>query len=276
MFNQSQSTGSRPEPSPALTVSGFLERAPGGQLPAPGNLWGFGGLHGGLALAAAAARIAGTQPGILRSITGRFDSAIRTPFHITAEPVRSGGAISAARASMASEDQTHAAAWAILSTGAPLKAPVLAPPPPVVPHWKDCAVFTVPPAFVPFAASTEIRPAGTTRPFGGHAEARLCAWIRLLDDDAAPDPARLIFLADALAPSYSAVLTELAPMPTLELSVHLSGRPAGSSPWVLLSARTPAASPEGWITEDIDLWNEDGIHLAAARQLRILRTPREP
>jgi len=265
----------RPEQPALLSVTEFLESAPGGVLPAPANLRGFGGLHGGLALAAAAARIMAAQPGTLRSISGRFDRAIRVPFRIQAEQVRSGGSVSTARAHLTAEGVTLAAASAVLGTGAPLEHPAFAPPAPVVPHWKDCSVFTVPPAFVPFASSVEIRPVGSARPFGGHAEARLDAWIRLRDDDAAPGPLGLVFLTDALAPSYSAMLTELTPMPTLELSVQLSGSSAGGSPWVLLSARTRTVSPDGWITEDIDLWNEDGVHLAAARQLRLLREARE-
>lgn len=130
-------------------------------------------------------------------------------------------------------------------------------------------VFQVPVDFVPIAAATEIRPVGSRRPYASGDRAELTAWVRMAEDDLPPDGLRLIFLLDALAPSYAAVLSELRPVPTVELSVR--PQPAQpTSPWVLLQARTVAASG-GWIDEHIDAWDVDGTHLASGHQLRVLR-----
>jgi hypothetical protein len=77
---------------------------------------------------------------------------------------------------------------------------------------------------------------------------------------------------DALAPSYAAILSALAPIPTVELTVRPSENlPRASSPWVLLQARTRAASADGWIDEEIQAWGPDGAHLGSAQQLRLIR-----
>ena len=87
-----------------------------------------------------------------------------------------------------------------------------------------------------------------------------------------PGTSRLILLMDALAPSYAAILSALAPVPTIELTVRPSENLArASSPWVLLHARTRAASADGWIDEEIHAWGPDGAHLGSARQLRLIR-----
>ena len=77
---------------------------------------------------------------------------------------------------------------------------------------------------------------------------------------------------DALPPSYAAILSALAPIPTVELTVRPGQSLArASSPWVLLHARTRAASADGWIDEEIHAWGPDGAHLGSAQQLRLMR-----
>nr|WP_275563840.1 acyl-CoA thioesterase domain-containing protein [Streptomyces sudanensis] len=130
----------------------------------------------------------------------------------------------------------------------------------------------MPPEFVPISVSMEIRPVGTARPYAGGPDPELVAWVRLLEDDAPPDVFRFVFLMDALAPSYAAVLSELVLVPTVELTVRPGAGLAGaSSPWVLLRARTLAATPGGWVDEQIDAWGPDGTHLGTAHQLRVVR-----
>jgi hypothetical protein len=116
----------------------------------------------------------------------------------------------------------------------------------------------------------EIRPVGHNRPYAGCPEPELTAWIRLTEDDEPPDAYRLLLLMDALAPSYAAVLTDLQLIPTVELTVRPGqGLQHASSPWILLQARTRWANPDGWMDEQIDAWDPDGIHLGSAHQLRI-------
>ena len=113
---------------------------------------------------------------------------------------------------------------------------------------------------------------GSARPYAGGPEPELIAWVRLLEDDNAPDVLRFVFLMDALAPSYAAVLSQLVLVPTVELTVRPgAGLAKASSPWILLRARTLAASAGGWINEQIDAWDPDGTYLGAAHQLRVVR-----
>ena len=101
--------------------------------------------------------------------------------------------------------------------------------------------------------------------------AELTAWIRLVVDDEPPDEARLVVLLDSLAPSYAAVLSTLAPIPTIELTVRPTAALASAaSPWVLVRARTNVAGESGWIDETLDAWGPDGVHLAHGSQLRLL------
>ncbi|MQA62276.1 MAG: hypothetical protein GEU86_12415 [Actinophytocola sp.] len=77
---------------------------------------------------------------------------------------------------------------------------------------------------------------------------------------------RVLILADALAPSYAAVLTELTPIPAVGMTVHLSD--AGTRPdfdWVLVHSKTTMADANRWVT-----------HLATATQLRVVRHPQLP
>lgn len=242
---------------------------------APRGLWGFGGLHGGLALASMATRMHRSRPPArLRSISGRFLRAIRSPFAVEAiREVEAGKAISYAARITA---DGHACATASAVYGA-ARSSVIAFPgdlsAPAVPSWEVCVPLVVPREWAPVAQQTEIRPAGRNRPFAGGSEPELTAWVRLVGDDAPPDLFRLIFLSDALAPSYSAILDTPQQIPTVELAAHFTQK-AARSPWVLISARTDCVTEDGWLTERIDVWNCDGDLLALARQLRVIRDDR--
>jgi hypothetical protein len=151
----------------------------------------------------------------------------------------------------------------------------LAAPP--APPASDCELFIVPPDFVPIATYMEIRPVGSNRPYAGGSEPELTAWIRLAEDDEPPDVYRFLLLMDALAPSYAAVLTDLQLIPTVELTVHTGpGLQQATSPWILMQARTRWADASGWMDEQIDAWDPDGIHLGSAHQLRVARVPTRP
>lgn len=77
---------------------------------------------------------------------------------------------------------------------------------------------------------------------------------------------------DSLAPSYAALLDAPVAIPTVTFSVTLSGAFASkSSPWILLRARTELESEDGWLHERLDAWTPEGVHLASAEQLRVVR-----
>lgn len=238
------------------------------------DLWGFGGVHGGLLLALMTASMRALAPGIpLRSATARFHRALTDEFRIDGSTVRTGRRITTLSAVAVAGADIHAEATGVFAVARPAAWPVLAPTAPVAPPPGDCDVFTVPPEFVPISTSLQIRPVGPHRPYTGGPAPELTAWVRLLEDDLPPDLLRLILILDALAPSYAAVLDTLALIPTVELTVRPSDSlAAAASPWVLLHARTRVANHDGWVDEEIHAWDGNGLFLGSAHQLRLMRS----
>ena len=251
----------------------LLGQAVPGHLVLGEHLRGFGGIHGGLALAlmtSAMQEQAAGEP--LRSVTARYHRAIAGEFRIEVTSIRSGQAVRTLAARATGQKGLYADATGVF--GPPLRAgwPLVAQRPPAAPSPADCEVFAVPSEFARISAYLEIRPVGPSRPYGAGAEPALTAWVRLREDDHPPGTSRLILLMDALAPSYAAILSTLVLIPTVELTVRpTENLPRSSSPWVLLQAQTRAASADGWIDEEIQAWGPDGAHLGSAQQLRLMR-----
>jgi acyl-CoA thioesterase len=245
----------------------------GGRIRVREGLWGFGGLHGGLALALLTSAMGELVDGrVLRSATGQFLRPVRNAAAVRACVLRHGRVMTATEATAGVGDEVHVHASALWGTGDGTGPSTFAPPAPVVAPPAEYAVFTIPPEIVPFGQHVEVRPVGPARPFAGGPAAELLAWIRLVSDDQPPDDLRMITLIDALAPSYAAVMTAPGPVPTIELTVRPgAGLRSASSPWVLVRAVTRSASADGWIDEHIDVWGLDGTHLASALQLRLVR-----
>jgi hypothetical protein len=237
------------------------------------HLRGFGGIHGGLALALmTSAMLAQSAGEPVRSVTARYHRPITGEFGIEVTPIRSGQAARTLAARATGQKGLYADATGVFGPPRHSDWPLVAPRPPVAPAPADCPVFAVPPGFAPISAYLEIRPVGPNRPYAAGTEPALTAWARLREDELPPGTSRLILLMDALAPSYAAVLSALAPIPTVELTVRPNENlAAASSPWVLLHARTRAASTGGWIDEEIHAWGPDGAHLGSAQQLRLIR-----
>ena len=260
-----------------------------GRLSAPADLYGFGGLHGGLVAAALtrfAARAAdvavpatadddgedataATTP--LRGLHAQFLAPITGPVDVVAEPLVIGRGLTSVMASArGSTGDTAAAVTATFGADRPAGPELLPVDPPAdvgLPEAWDR--FAIPVEFVPISQHVEIRPVGDARPYEGGADAHLTAWIRWVDLDRPPGPLDLVVLLDLLAPSYAAVLHDPRPVPTVGYTAQLTGAPA-SGPWVLLDAVTRTAGA-GWVNETIDAWDRDGTLLASAQQLRVLR-----
>lgn len=260
--------------TPTTTAARFLAAPAGRPIDVPPNLHGFGGLHGGLALARLTAAMAEHAPGSeLRAATGHFHRPLRDRVTVTVRPRHRGSSVTTIAAdAVATTGEVPLSATAMFGCTDHACPTVGSPTPPsgaAQPEAWD--VFEIPTAFVPVASTTEIRPVGPNRPYAGGDRAELTAWVRIADDDTPPDALRLIFLLDALAPSYAAILRDAHLVPTVELSVRLQSNARPSSPWVLLHACTVAAHG-GWIDERIDAWDLDGSHLASASQLRVVRS----
>lgn len=258
---------------------GALLRYPSTDRPieAPGHLWGFGGLHGGLTLSllVAAMRRRASDPGRLQSATARLHRPLTSAFSIQTEVLRPGRVTTLGARTVTGDGAGTTPEAEASALFAPKRRDAYAPIAPVAPSApppEDCELFAIPPEFVPISVYMEIRPVGPDRPYAGCAEPELTAWIRLTEDDEPPDEDRFVLLMDALAPSYAAILTDLKLVPTLELTVRPgAGLAQAASPWVLLHARTHTADPAGWIDERIDAWDVKGVHLGSANQLRIVR-----
>ncbi|MCC3771898.1 thioesterase family protein [Streptomyces sp. UNOC14_S4] len=238
------------------------------------HLNGFGGFHGGLTLALMAAAMQDEVPDLaLRSVTARFHRTLGNAFRVETSRVRAGRTVTSFAAQAITAEGTHVEASAVFGTPKPAEWRTFAPAAPAVPPPEECELFVIPPEFVPISRYLEIRPVGAARPYAGGDEPELTAWIRLLGDERPPDAPRLVLLMDSLAPSYAAVLSTLAVVPTVELTVRPGdGLGRADSPWILLRARTRTADADGWVDEEIDAWDRDGTHLGSAQQLRIIRS----
>lgn len=239
------------------------------------HLAGFGSLHGGLVLALMTSQMQAVVAGhTMHGATARYYRPVEGEFELDITTVRASRTSTMLAGRAAGPKGPYVEASAVFGPIGAARWPEFSPPAPQAPAPEDCEIFQIPPSFVPIARYTEIRPVGPNRPYAGGSDPELTAWIRLVDDDLPPDPHRFVFLMDALAPSYSAVLTTMAMVPTVEFAVRPSTNlQAASSPWVLVRARTRAASAGGWTSEQIEAWAPDGRYLGSADQLRVVREP---
>jgi acyl-CoA thioesterase len=99
--------------------------------------------------------------------------------------------------------------------------------------------------------------------------ARLEGWMRFVDGRD-PDVAALPLLADAFPPAVLDV-AESVWVPTVELTVHVRGRPAPG--WIAASFRTRFLR-HGYFEEDGELWDSTGRLVALSRQLAVTRGQR--
>lgn len=235
---------------------------------------GFGGLQGGLVAAIALREMRSIAPAdaVPIELTAHLVRPVTEPLEVHAEIAHRGRAVSLATATATSREHTAAVATAVLSPPRRPDVPTRRVRAPEVDFALEGARrFVVPPEFVPISTRIEIRPATAPLPFSASPEPNLRAWIRLGEPVADPWE-RLLVLADALAPSFSAVMTQLRTVPTVRTTVRFTPEVATADiDWVLVDATTVDASDDGWLTEDIRMWTPDGTPLATSSQLRTIR-----
>jgi hypothetical protein len=235
---------------------------------------GFNGLHGGVAVAMLVRRMRTMVPTgrELVAVTARFIRPLAGPMIVDTDLERNGSVLSVVRSTAASDKGTSVEAVGTFGTSASRDITTFAPEMPAgIRSRADAAPIDFPVEFVPIFERMEIRAATEELPYSGAAQPVLCGWVRLRDYVALNDE-RVMILIDALAPSYSAVLTELKAVPTVELSVQLSdGVIDAEFDWVLVRAQTTHIDARGFVRETIDVWAEGGRHLASCTQLRIVR-----
>ncbi|TMR93318.1 acyl-CoA thioesterase [Nonomuraea basaltis] len=257
------------QPPESQDLASMLFSEPPAVLDVPPFAWGFGGLHGGLALSLVASAVRRCVPDHpLRSITGQFHRPIRETFAIESRVIRSGRSVGAAQATGYGSAGICLTATAIFGSDQEPAAPVCTLDAPDVPGPDLLPTLHGMDDKVPVLSQVEVRPVGSIEPYAGSEDPIMTAWMRVKDRDAPVDPCSVIFFLDALPPSYTAVLTQPRPVPTLEFSAHLTSS-VPTSPWVLVRSRTVRAGEGGWVTESIDAWDPEGAHLGSAHQLRL-------
>lgn len=142
-------------------------------------------------------------------------------------------------------------------------------PAPVVPEAEPCVAPEAPgqPSIVRrFAVAPVVGPPL----FSGAEQALTGGWIAFADGPQALDAPALALLADAWLPAPFTRLTEIAPAPTVDLTVHFRapGVPAAEP---VLGIWRSRVSRGGFFEEDGELWSRDGVLLAQSRQLALLR-----
>jgi len=235
------------------------------------------GAHGGLVashLARAAEPSWAGEPLSLRSLTVHFLRPVDERLvELAAEPVAASGSSTVTRVD-AVQDARPVATATVLHGSAHEPGLAWAPEPaPAGAGPLDCPLVVLPHELVPFAQHLEFRTADGTLPLAGGSEPRLRAWVRFADQRVAGD-GDLVTLADALPPGLYGVATTPAPVPTVELTVHLTGHRA-ATPWVLVDQRT-LWSVQGWAVDETQVWDERGVRLAQARQTRRVLSMRRP
>lgn len=124
----------------------------------------------------------------------------------------------------------------------------------------------------PIAQRTVLAPVFGPRALSGADEALVGGWLRLAEPRIA-DAAAVAFYCDAWIPAPFPRLTEPAPAPTIDLTIHFRARlpHAAMAPEDPVLARfTSSTSRDGLFEEDGSIWAPDGTLLAQSRQLGIL------
>jgi acyl-CoA thioesterase len=105
-------------------------------------------------------------------------------------------------------------------------------------------------------------------PFSSADRAEVGGWLGLRQERALDAPA-IALLADAWFPAPWPRLAELAPAPTIDLTVHFRA-PLPVADTLLLGRFRSSLTRDGFFDEDGELWTPDGVLVAQSRQLGLL------
>jgi acyl-CoA thioesterase len=153
-------------------------------------------------------------------------------------------------------------------------------PPLAVPAPHDCPEVHLPHELAAFSQYLELRAALPVVPLDGDGKRpELAFWVRFADRRPL-GPEAAVLLTDALPPALFAVWTRPRPVPSVDLTVHLTdtahltetahltGPPqAGPAGWALVRITTEHAG-NGWAVDASTVWTQDGDLLALGRQTR--------
>ncbi|MEU4418869.1 acyl-CoA thioesterase domain-containing protein [Nocardia salmonicida] len=159
-MNAVQPNAARPQECQGLADMLFAETP--ATLDVPSFAWGFGGLHGGLALSLVASSVQQSVPGhSLRSITGQFLQPIRDTFTIESQVIRSGRSAAVVQATGCDSHGISLTATAILGVDQPGTAPLRAPKAPDVPGPQSVPPMEAMDVVIPVLSQVDVRPVGS-------------------------------------------------------------------------------------------------------------------
>lgn len=101
-----------------------------------------------------------------------------------------------------------------------------------------------------------------------HGRPRTEGWVRFRDGRP-NDPLALCLFADAFPPAILSAVPDTGWVPTLELTVHIRARAAPG--WVRGEVTTGNVH-DGFVVEDVRLWDSSGVLVVEGRQLALLRS----
>jgi acyl-CoA thioesterase len=232
--------------------------------------WSAAGVHGGrlaaLGLASLRAEAGGDRPA--RSVTTHYLAPVGDgPLTFDVEPERIGRSNSVASYVAVQNGRKVLAGSAVF--GATRTGPGEAGRPlPAVLSPGESEVFVPPVELATYAQYLELRLATPDRPLGAGDRAEIVAWIRFADRRPL-GAEEVVLLTDALPPALYALWDKPKPIPTVDLTVHLTDAldagPVGG--WALTRIRAEFAG-SGWAIDDSTVWSEDGRLLGLGRQTR--------
>ena len=120
----------------------------------------------------------------------------------------------------------------------------------------------------PFTQRLSMQPRFGEPPFSNADEGLVGGWLGLRERRPLDAPA-VAMLADAWPPAPWPRLLELAPAPTIDLTVHFRA-PLPLPDSLLLGRFTSRLVRDGFFDEDGELWTPDGALVAQSRQLGLL------
>jgi acyl-CoA thioesterase len=200
-----------------------------------------------------------------RSLTVHFaQPAAEGPARVETALHRAGRSMSFLSARLVQDDHHVASALVAFGTGRAELA--FQDDQPEVADWSDVAAVGT--TGVPIADRYEYRPLAPAELFSGAPSDYWC-WLRLRE----PRPVDAVLLAthvDALYPALMLRSTTPVLVPTVDLTVHFRQSPRpGFDGWCLAHVRSRTAA-EGFVEEDVDLFDDEGRLLAQSRQLALV------
>lgn len=235
-----------------------------------------GAAHGGIlfAIAITAMRQVAPHPEVLSTTAHFLRPTAPGPAHVTTELVRGGGAHATVQATIVQDGKERLRVLAVFGV-LPDEQPRTELAPPQLPPPEEC-VPVIGPAQPEsteggddYASSLDVRVDPTVGWINGHrgGNAEITGWCRTADNRP-HDDASLALFADAFPPPVFDVLPTFH-VPTVELTVHIRGRPTTS--W-LLGRFTTRAINDPYHEEDGLLWDAAGNLVAMSRQFAIARS----